>query len=129
MKYQISLVNIYLLSSICMPERLCYSHWFSTRSNFASHGTLDHVWTHFSLTHELWMGEFATGLYRGETGDAGEVINHWVQLLKRNTIFLSWNLDKKKRLCFLFGCCGHFQKHSYQGKCLRLCLIKFVNIN
>lgn len=66
-----------------MPERLCYSLWFSTRSNFASQGTLDHVWTHFSLTHELWMGEFATGLYRGETGNAGEVINHWVQLLKR----------------------------------------------
>lgn len=41
------------------------------------------------ILSQLENGEFATGIYWGETRDAPEVINHWVQLLKRNTIFSS----------------------------------------
>lgn len=41
------------------------------------------------ILSQLENGELATGISWGETRDAPEVINHWVQLLKRNTIFPS----------------------------------------
>lgn len=77
---------LFIIFHVNGKEIILYSQWFSTRRILSPRGHL--AMSGDIILSQLENGEFATGIYWGETRDDPEVINHWVQL-KRNTIFPS----------------------------------------